>query len=197
MKLLAWILSGALVVFLLAGAVVFFGLGYYLSPQDKLSKSDVIVAISGGETSSRAEEAIRLYKDGWANRLIFSGAAQDPSSPSNASAMAAEAVAAGVPAAAIDLDETSTDTRQNAANVKGIVDAKGYRSIILVTSPYHQRRAFILFRRALPKQVTVINHSAPDQTWSRSRWWATSASRTLTMDEIQKVLYELFQGGNA
>jgi uncharacterized SAM-binding protein YcdF (DUF218 family) len=197
MKLLAWVLSGVLVVFLVAGAVVFLGLGYYLSPQDKLTKSDAIVAISGGETAARAEEAIRLYKDGWASHLIFSGAAQDPGSPSNASAMAAEAKAAGVPSAAIALDETSADTRQNAANVNNIVEAKGYRSIILVTSPYHQRRASILFHRALPKQVAVINRSAPDQTWSRSRWWATAASRALTKDEIQKVLYELFQGGRA
>jgi len=196
MKLLAWIIGGTLALLLLAGVTVFFGLGYYLSPQSELTKVDAIVAISGGETSARAEEAIKLYQEGWATHLIFSGAAQDPSSPSNAQAMATEAIAAGVPASAIQLDETSVDTQQNAANVKTIVEADGYKSIILVTSPYHQRRAFILFHRALP-QLVIVNHSAPDQTWSRSRWWATSASRSLTISELQKVLFELVKGGQS
>ena len=194
MKLLVWILSGLLVVSLLAAATVFFGLGYYLSPQDKLAKADVIVAVSGGETASRAEEAISLYRGGWAGHIIFSGAAQDKNSPSNASVMAAEAIGEGVPKSSIEIDETSVDTRQNAVNVKSIVDRDGYKSLILVTSPYHQRRADILFRRALGAGFTIINHSATDQTWSRSRWWATAASRALTWNELQKVVYELLRG---
>jgi len=194
MKILAWIVSGMLVLFLVAGLTVFFGLGYYLSPQSKLAKSDVIVAISGGETSSRADEAVALYKSGWAPRIIFSGAAQDTSGPSNARAMMTEAVAAGVPAAAIQLDEKSADTRENAANVRSLAEAAGYRSMILVTSPYHQRRAYIVFHRALSK-MPILNHSAADHTWSRSRWWVTAASRELTLSELQKVVFELFRSG--
>ena len=39
--------------------------------------ADAIVAISGGDTSARTSEAIKLYKNGWGNILIFSGAAAD------------------------------------------------------------------------------------------------------------------------
>lgn len=172
----------------------FFGIGYYLSPQDILTKADAIVAISGGDTEARTSEAVRLYQDGWAPVIIFSGAALDTSGPSNAKAMATAAMKAGVPEKAIMLDEVSANTRQNAADVAGIVRDQHYSSIILVTSPYHQRRASIAFRRELGSGVAILNHSSVDQDWRRSHWWATDYSRTLTISELQKVAYELISG---
>ncbi len=172
-------------------AATFFGIGYYLSPQDHLAKADAIVAISGGETAARTTEAVRLYQAGWAPIVIFSGAAADPHGPSNAKAMAASALTQGVPDTAIQLDETSLDTRQNAANVTGLIHTADYHSIILVTSPYHQRRASLVFHRALGKNFTLINHSSYDQNWRRSYWWATPYSQHLTLSELQKIAYEL------
>jgi uncharacterized SAM-binding protein YcdF (DUF218 family) len=181
---------------LLAGsaAAFFFGIGYYLSPQDSLTKADAIVAISGGDTDARTAEAVRLYQNGWASHLIFSGAALDPNSPSNASAMARAAEKAGVPATAIILDEAAANTRQNATGVGTIVNRNGYQSLILVTSPYHQRRASLLFHRAVGRDVQINNHSSYDQEWRRSHWWATPTSRALTFAELQKVAYELLTG---
>jgi uncharacterized SAM-binding protein YcdF (DUF218 family) len=175
-------------------AAFFFGVGYYLSPQSTLTKADAIVAISGGETDTRTAEAVLLYQDGWAPTIIFSGAAADPNGPSNARAMATAAERAGVPASAILLDETAANTRQNAADVSSIVGQHNYHSIILVTSPYHQRRASIAFGRSLGPGTTIINHSSYDQNWRRSRWWATDYSRQLTLGELQKVAYELASG---
>lgn len=174
--------------------VIFFGVGYYLSPQDALAKADAVVAISGGHTETRTAEAVKLYRDGWATHVIFSGAAADPSGPSNAQAMAAAASLAGVPDAAISLDEAAANTRQNASGVGEIVKQQKYRSIILVTSPYHQRRAEIAFRRVLGKDFTIISHSSFDADWRRSHWWATAQSRALTFAELQKVAYELASG---
>ena len=172
-------------------ASIFFGIGYYLSPQSPLSRADAIVAVSGGDTTARTQMAVELYKGGWSNTLIFSGAAADTSGPSNARAMADEAMAEGVPPNAIQLDETSDNTVQNANDVANIISSDHFHSIILVTSPYHQRRAYIEFRRALGSNFTIINHSAYDPGWRRSDWWATPASRALTYAEIQKVIYEL------
>ncbi|HEY2003671.1 MAG TPA: YdcF family protein [Candidatus Saccharimonadia bacterium] len=187
-------------VFTLVMAVLasgfFFGVGYYLSPQSPLAKSDAIVAISGGDTEARTAEAVSLYEAGWAPHLIFSGAAADASGPSNARVMATDAESAGVPKSAIQLDEVSANTEQNAADVATIIHNQDYRSIILVTSPYHQRRAYTVFRRALGSTFTIINHSSIDQQWRRARWWATAYSRDLTMQELQKVAYELVSGSH-
>ena len=193
-KVLVWVgVIAAVIAALLLAA--WFSVGFYLSPQSPLTQADAIVAISGGETAARTEEAVRLYKAGYAPLIVFSGAALDPNSPSNARAMANAAMADGVPESAIRLDETSVNTRQNAANVASITEAEHVQSIILVTSPYHQRRALITFRRALGPNAVIINHSSYDQNWRRSNWWATSYSRNLTLSELQKVIYELVSSG--
>lgn len=182
-------------LFIAVVAVVgFFSLGFYLSPQGTLAKADTIVAISGGDTTARVAEAVKLYNDGWAKRIIFSGAALDPNSPSNAETMARAAEKLGVPSSAIELDETASNTRQNATGVATIMKRENFKSMILVTSPYHQRRADITFRRAVGPTVTIINHSSFDKAWRRSNWWATQYSRNLTLSELQKVVYELVSG---
>lgn len=190
MKRWVAVISGVILVIVVVAAIGLLFLGFYLSPQSKLSKAEVIVAISGGETATRTTEAVKLYQDGWAPKLIFSGAALDPSSPSNARIMAIAAEKEGVPATDIYLDETSTNTRENATNVASIVTSAGFKSMILVTSPYHQRRALITFQRAFGSDVVIINHSSYDQAWRRSAWWATAYSRSLTMSEFQKVVFE-------
>lgn len=172
-------------------AIIFFGLGFYLSPQSKLAKADVIVAVSGGDTAARTAEAARLYNEGFAPKVIFSGAALDPNSPSNAKAMQLIAQKAGVKVEDIELDEAAMDTRQNALGVAAIVKRENYKSIILVTSPYHQRRVYTLFRKALGDEITIINNSSIDKLWRRSNWWATEYSRDLTISEAEKTVYEL------
>jgi uncharacterized SAM-binding protein YcdF (DUF218 family) len=194
MKRFVIVLGVILGLILVVAVIAFFGVGFYLSPQSRLTKSDEIVAISGGDTQERTAEAVRLYRAGWAPHIIFSGAALDPNGPSNARAMANDAESQGVPESAISLDEASTDTRENATNVAAIIKDRGDHSLILVTSPYHQRRAAIVFHRALPQGVAIVNHSSLDPGWRRSDWWATPSSRSLTVSELQKVIYELAGG---
>lgn len=169
--------------------LLFIGLPYYLAPQDKLVKADAIVAISGGETTSRTLGAVKLYDEGYAPTIIFSGAAQDRTSISNAAAMRNIAIKAGVPKSAILIEEDSADTFENAQNTATIIKDRNINSIILVTSPYHQRRASIEFKRALGKTVRVINHSTSDENWRRSAWWKNNYSLSLTLSEFQKIIF--------
>lgn len=192
MKIIGVIVGGvAILVALLLGLAL--GIGYYLAPQSTLAHADAVVAISGGETSARAEEAIQLYKQGYASTIIFSGAAADTRGPSNAKVMERQAIAEGIDASHIKIDETSSNTNQNAAAVATIVHTQGIHSLILVTSPYHQRRASITFSHALPG-VTIINHSAYDQNWSRSRWWTHSYNYGITLAELQKTVFLVMTG---
>lgn len=172
-------------------AVAFLSIGFYLSPQDKLQPADVIVAISGGETASRTAEAVRLYKEGLAPKLLFSGAALDTSGPSNAAAMRLEALRQGVRRQDILIEESSQNTAQNAEASAAVLNREGVKSLILVTSPYHQRRASLEFHRSLGRGVKIINHSAPDHSWRKAAWWDTSYSYDLTISELKKTLYVL------
>jgi uncharacterized SAM-binding protein YcdF (DUF218 family) len=180
-------------------AFIFWGIGSYLGPDDLkdcgarpsaeagCQKADAIVAISGGDTVARTAEAIKLYKNGWADNLIFSGAAMDPQSQSNAKAMLEQALDAGVPAGDITLEEFAQNTEQNAVHTTELVDPHTSR-IILVTSAYHQRRASMEFESAF-RGIEIVNHPvAHDKHWSRL-WWATPVGWWLTTSEMIKILF--------
>lgn len=155
--------------------------------------ADAIVAISGGDTDARAREAIQLYQQGWAPIIIFSGAAQDKQGASNAAAMAAQAIDARVPESAILLDEASVNTADNASQVRPIVLQRGFKRLILVTSPYHQRRASVEFERRLGDISTIVNHPTPsDRYWDVDRWWATPVGVWLGVSELVKVIIVSF-----
>lgn len=185
-------------------AVVIVGLSLYLGPDD-LSRCDptpgdavpcqsvdAIVAISGGDTTARATEAIELYKRGWAPVLIFSGAAQDKTGPSNAQVMRHVALEAGVPERAIILENEGETTKQNAEKTQSIFQQHGIEKVILVTSAYHQRRASLEFNKETG--VEVINHPvARDKQWS-AWWWATPGGWWLALTEFSKVLV-FYAGG--
>jgi uncharacterized SAM-binding protein YcdF (DUF218 family) len=193
-----------LIVVVLAIGATIVGISLYLQPND-LSKCgdspvvsgdcrsvDAIVAVSGGDTNARTDEAIRLYKLGWGTTLIFAGAAHDKLGPSNAAAMKTRALAAGVPDASISIDETSETTRENAINSHNIFTNQDIQSIILVTSGYHQRRANLEFDKQSP-DVRIINHPvANDQDWS-TWWWTNPRGWTLATGELIRIL--MFHAG--
>ena len=185
------------VVVLFIAAVI--GISIYLGPNDlagcndhpsstkKCQTADAIVAVSGGDTSARTDEAVKLYKNGWAPKLIFSGAAQDKSGPSNAEAMRREARASGVPDNDIITEELGATTKQNAENTGSIFEENNISSVILVTSAYHQRRAGLEFSKR-SSNVEVRNHPvASDNQWS-SLWWLTPIGWFLAIGELVKIV---------
>ena len=158
-------------------------------PLGSCARADAIVAVSGGDTAARADEAIKLFQAGWAERLIFSGAAADPNGPSNAEAMARQAKQAGVSDEVIDVEGLSRDTAENARNTSQYITERSLKRIILVTSAYHQKRAFLEFRVILGDTVAIINHPvANDRQWVGWLWWTTPAGWWLAGSELIKIL---------
>jgi uncharacterized SAM-binding protein YcdF (DUF218 family) len=166
---------------------VLVGVGHWLDVTDPLAKADAIVAISG-DTGARADTAIALWKQGYAPLLIFSGGSSDPESVASADLMKRTAVAAGVPANAIAVEGASATTEENAARVAELMKSRGLATAILVTSPYHQRRAAILFEREFGRAaLTFRNHPADDPDWDPNLWWTSDPSRSRTLVELAKL----------
>lgn len=186
--------------------LIIVGLSVYLSPDDlagchghltgkePCKPVDAIVALSGGDTDARTDSAIQLYKQGWAQLLIFSGAAEDKTGPSNASVMRLRAINQGVPAGDILIEGYSETTKQNAEKTETIFDTHHIKSIILVTSGYHQRRASLEFHKRSQGRVAILNHpDSNDKDWS-SRWWMTDRGWYLAVTEFFKTLV-FYAGG--
>jgi uncharacterized SAM-binding protein YcdF (DUF218 family) len=198
-----WVGAGAIAA--IVGLALF--LTYYLAPNDIANcgaqpssmagcqKVDAIVAISGGDTVARTDEAIRLYENGWASQLIFSGAAQDATGPSNAEAMRRRAVKEGVPDEAILVEETARSTAENAEQTQSLFVQRAIHRVILVTSAYHQRRAHLEFTKRVGREVEILNHPvATDNQWS-SVWWMTPSGWWLAGSEVIKII-AFYLGGS-
>jgi uncharacterized SAM-binding protein YcdF (DUF218 family) len=188
------VLVGALLMLALGvGSLVL--VGHALAVTDPLATSDVIVAVSG-DNGPRTETAVALWKQGFAPLLLFSGSSLDPESVSSAELMKRDAVRLGVPAAAILVEPTASTTDENAKLTAQLMIDRGLHSAILVTSPYHQRRAALLFSRAFGYSGLVfINHPAEDPQWDPDRWWLREPSRSLTLVELAKLGASLVFGG--
>lgn len=156
--------------------------------------ADAIIAVSGGDTSARTQSAIDLYQHGWADLLIFSGAAYDKSGPSNAEVMRRQAVRQGVPEQDVIIEQTSENTTENASNTADIIARHNISSAILVTSSYHQKRTLLEFQAVAPEVDFRSHPSTGDNQWS-VWWWTTPYGWYLALSEIVKIII-FFLGGS-
>jgi uncharacterized SAM-binding protein YcdF (DUF218 family) len=162
-------------------------LGKYLSPSDTLTQSDAIVVVSGD--IDRMKHAIDLYKQGYADKVILSGAAREGIT-SNALAMHIEASAAGIPDSSVIMEEKATNTYENALFIKKIITAQGIDNVILVTSPYHQRRVYQTFLSVFKgSNVKFQNSPSHYSDWKPENWWQTDRGIYLTKSESAKILW--------
>ncbi len=101
------------------------------------------------EAGDRVLYAAKLYRDGKAPRLILSGGRIDwrRSGKSESEDMATLMESMGVPRSAMLQDPNSLNTRENAVNVKQIMETQGIRRVLLVTSAMHMPRSLMIFKK--------------------------------------------------
>lgn len=179
---------------ILAALAVYLGfilfVDNFLILNQKPQKADFIVVISGGDTVGRSKKGVELYKQAYAPKLLLSGDAADPQSPSNAKVMRSYAISNGVKAEDIVIEENSKDTQENATeSILKLIKVGPNQKILLVTSPYHSRRAASEFEKAFKKQTIqaeVVSVNAKDKHWSRY-WWLRPRSILISIFEVAKL----------
>jgi uncharacterized SAM-binding protein YcdF (DUF218 family) len=102
----------------------------------------------GGRPSAalrgRVQRAAALYRQGYAPRIVVTGGVGD-AGIAEAAVMQGIAVGLGVPETAIVLEPTATRTAESARAVGAICREAGWRSVIVVSDPFHLRRSALLF----------------------------------------------------
>ncbi len=105
-----------------------------------------------------ADRCTELFRQGYAERVIFTGASGNWTSglypSSEAAAFAGRAAEIGVPEDAITLEETATNIGQNIARSAEVLGGSG-RSVILVTKPQTQRRCHATAKKQWPDASTM------------------------------------------
>ena len=143
------ILSFLLLLYALCFVIFAFTLGKPAAAGAK--PTDAAVVLTGG--SGRIEHAIDVLRQHKARRLLISGA--DPS-------VTKAALARRLPGSAallyccVDLGSESVDTRSNAEETGRWLAKHRFRSLRLITSDWHMRRARYEFRRVLGDRYAIV-----------------------------------------
>jgi uncharacterized SAM-binding protein YcdF (DUF218 family) len=112
---------------------------------------DAIVAITGGK--GRIEHGAALLAHGKAKRLLIAGA--DPA-VRKIDLVQRLGGKRKLFDCCVDLGSESVDTRSNAEEAKRWIERHHYKSIRLVTSDWHMRRARYEFNRHLDSEIKII-----------------------------------------
>lgn len=112
--------------------------------------TDAIVVITGGK--GRIEEGFARLSAHRGQRMLIAGA--DPAVTKDDLAHRLHGKRALLDCC-VDLGSESVDTRSNAEEAKRWLDAHGYRSLLLVTSDWHMRRASYEFRSQLGSRYEI------------------------------------------
>lgn len=116
----------------------------------------------------RARHAARLYHAGRAPAVLVTGGANPPGAPeSEASAMFRILVRDGVPAERVLVEDRARNTAENARLSAGLLHARGWLRVGLVTDRPHVPRAALAFRR---EGMTVVAAPVPDTPRSLAPW---------------------------
>jgi uncharacterized SAM-binding protein YcdF (DUF218 family) len=172
-------------VFLLSDAPASF-----LVLEDRFDTVDATLVMAGDPDYERTITAARLVREGKARLFVATGGGPGPGD--NAESLREKAIALGVPPERIRMEQVSRGTLESLLAVRPILLAEGATSIVLVTSPYHQRRAFQLAVRVLGPRVKVLNCPAQPSWWSPHRWWRVQRSRWVVITEYLKLVYYTF-----
>jgi uncharacterized SAM-binding protein YcdF (DUF218 family) len=151
----------ALLGLLYALGFVLFGVS--LAKPAGAERTEAVVVLTGGK--GRIERGMQVLKEGGARRMLISGA-----DPSVTRADLARRLGPGTLKTlrcCVDLGSEAVDTRSNAEEARRWMTRRGYRSVRLVTSDWHMRRAAYEFRQDLPRARIV-----EDAVQTRPSLWA-------------------------
>ena len=167
-------------------AVFALAAGPFLAATDVPAPADAIVVLAAGV--GRTRHAVDLFHQGYAPAVVFSDATYKDVglACSSASLEAEDAQKLGLPAGAVIIADVAESTYDEAVNLRKLAREHGWHSLIVVTDPFHTRRAVRTFRTLLPG-VTVQVSAASTPKYDPARWWESEHGLLAVVNETAKL----------
>lgn len=157
-------------------------IAYYVkkeASQDNTRKSDLILVL-GARASihntynpclyARVAHAVNLYKAHYANKILVSGGTDKEDNVNEAETMRKIAMSLGVLSTDILMETKSTSTAENFILSKTIITANHFKTIILVTEPFHTFRAQLVAKKT---GLDVVSSPAKDSPcWLKNKYFS-------------------------
>ncbi len=189
MKRAALALAVVVALALIFHTAVLTALGSYLVKAAPPQKADAIVVLAGDATGHRIVTAGNLVREGYAPKAIVSG----PTWMYDVAECDLEipfATRRGYPETYfVHFEHRAHSTQEEAEVIIPELHRIGAKTILLVTSDYHTRRAGRIFRRMGP-DLNFIVIAALDPYFSPSGWWHNREGRKTFAIEWMKTIAE-------
>jgi uncharacterized SAM-binding protein YcdF (DUF218 family) len=173
----------------------------WLVVREELPRADALAVLAGSATYvERAQRAAELYREGRAPRVVLTNdglsggySAADDANPLFVERAARELCAAGVPADVIEVvPQTVSGTFDEVVRLRAHAEARGYGSLVVVTSGYQSRRALWTLRHVFDGsgiRVGVEPVETGRQTPRPYAWWLYPLGWRLVPGEYIKLAY--------
>jgi len=181
----AWLLAGALLGCLLV--VLAARAGNFLV-LDAPHPSDVILVLAG-ETDRRPERALQLLAKGYGRRVVLDVPTKSKLYEFTQIQLAQKYVqdlpqAASVSVCPID----GLSTKDESRDAEKCVAREGGKSVLIVTSDFHTRRALSIFRREVPGHEYSVA-AARDREQFGEKWWKHRQWAKTFVDEWLRLMW--------
>ena len=166
-----------------------------------LDNADAIVVLSGSANyKERAREAARLLLEGRSQRILLTNDnARGPWSSAEQQNLffyersIEEIRNAGVPGDKVELlPKPVLSTYEEAELARRYAEEHGLRSVLIVTSAYHSRRALWVFSRVFQNtgiRVGLVSVKPGNQSPRPATWWLSIRGWKLVPTEYIKMIY--------
>jgi len=134
---------------------------------DETATADAVIVLGAGVLDNkpspvfeeRINHGILLYKNGYVDKIIFTGGKGKNSEYSDSFIARNYAIENGVPFEDIFIEEQSTITQENISYAKQIIEDNNFSMVIIVSDPLHMKRAMIM-----SKNYGLTAYSSPTPT---------------------------------
>ncbi len=164
---------------------------YLIVDETMPSSTDAIIVLGGEVLGERTRKGAELYHKGIAPNMIISDGTDLSWRLKTGEEMMALAKHLGIPDESIHWENRSRSTYENALYSKEVMEEKGWRSAVVVTTEWHSRRASFIFEKVFQgTEIELHYDTAMDPIHgSLDRWWEDSEKQQTVLTEWARLLY--------
>jgi uncharacterized SAM-binding protein YcdF (DUF218 family) len=199
-----WRRGRVVLLLLLAWSILAWGAARALVVRSELPRADALVVLAGSATYvERTHRAAQLFAAGVAAKIVLTNdnlrggwSASQQRNPLFVELAAEELRRQGVPAEKIEIVPGAvTSTYDEITRVREYSVAHGLRSILVVTSAYHSRRAWWTLRQVFRGSNVAIGleTAAPggQSPWPATWWWHRVGWQMVPGEYVKMIYYWL------
>jgi uncharacterized SAM-binding protein YcdF (DUF218 family) len=155
---------------------------------DEPRTSDVILVLAG-ETEQRPARALQLLGEGYTRKIVIDVPAEGKIYEFSPLQLARRYVEDLPQKASISLCPIEgLSTRDEVRNAEPCLAREGAKSVLIVTSDFHTRRALHIFQKEIPGISSSVA-AARDSTQFGIRWWAHRQWAKTFLDEWLRLIW--------